>query len=103
MKVTYIGDEKFITLYGEHFQNGKAVDVADDHPYAFKFAANPTFTVTGGKPEVSEEKKALFAEAESLGLEPRANASVEALQKMIDDKRLEEADLANRITEAKKG
>lgn len=102
MKVTYNGDEKFVSVYGVDFVQGKPVQVADDHPYAFKFKGNPQFTAEG-EPEVNEAKKALFAEAEALGLDPRANASEAALQKMIDDKREADKAEADRVALAKKG
>lgn len=57
MKVTYIGDEIAVALFGMTFPKGQAVEVTDEHAQR-KLAANPQFSVAGAaEPKPKKEAK----------------------------------------------
>ena len=91
MKVTYVGEEKFVHEAGFDFINGQPVDVPDDHPRAEKFANNPTFSVEGYEAEKPDpkakeraEKVSVMKALDTAGIEYDARLSIDKLRKLLE-------------------
>lgn len=110
MKLTYIGssygDPDEISLYGETFTKGKAVEISDKHPYANKLKNNPTFSAEAsevkdaGERDEAAEKAELRKKLSEAGVEYDGRASLKTLQEKHDDYLLEQAKLADGIPAA---